>query len=211
MEELGKRILEGRAFQKKVVGMMLSVLARALKVCRSLDPMVSGEIDTFPEDFVILGIYGSRHPVILQNRSRGLSRIYESVEAVRQKIAITPSSVAKRLSADRSDPQRVLEVRFKSVEAGWRMVTGQISAEGAWARHDLLINGEITQAMRFLRCHPAGAGLPDSRRHGQSSAAPAGAAAGEAVEGLAADAARQKEKTRRTGGLKGCCRNILSF
>ena len=73
MEELGKRILEGRAFQKKVVGMMLSVLARALKVCRSLDPMVSGEIDTFPEDFVfILGIYGSRHPVILQNRSRGL-------------------------------------------------------------------------------------------------------------------------------------------
>ena len=126
MEELGKRILEGRAFQKKVVGMMLSVLARALKVCRSLDPMVSGEIDTFPEDFVfILGIYGSRHPVILQNRSRGISR---------------------------SDPQRVLEVRFKSVEAGWRMVTGQISAEGAWARHDLLINGEITQAMRFLRC-----------------------------------------------------------
>ena len=60
--------------------------------------------------------------------------------------------MAKRLSADRSDPQRVLEVRFKSVEAGWRMVTGQISAEGAWARHDLLINGEITQAMRFLRC-----------------------------------------------------------
>ena len=153
MEELGKRILEGRAFQKKIVGMVLSVLARALKVCRSLDPMVSGEIDTFPEDFVfILGIYGSRHPVILQNRSRGLSRIYESVEAVCQKIAITPSSVAKRLSADRSDPQRVLEVRFKSVEAGWRMVTGQISAEGAWARHDLLINGEITQAMRFLRC-----------------------------------------------------------
>lgn len=153
MEELGKRILEGRAFQKKVVGMMLSVLARALKVCRSLDPMVRGEIDTFPEDFVfILGIYGSRHPVILQNRSRGLSRIYESVEAVCQKIAITPSSVAKRLSADRSDPQRVLEVRFKSVEAGWRMVTGQISAEGAWARHDLLINGEIAQAMRFLRC-----------------------------------------------------------
>lgn len=41
--------------------MMLSVLARALKVCRSLDPMVSGEIDTFPEDFVfILGIYASR-------------------------------------------------------------------------------------------------------------------------------------------------------
>lgn len=132
---------------------MLSVLARALKVCRSLDPMVSGEMDAFPEDFVfILGIYGSRHPVILQNRRRGLSRIYESVEAVCQKISITPSSVAKRLSADRSDPQRVLEIRFKSVEAGWRMVTGQISAEGAWARHDLLINGEITQAMRFLRC-----------------------------------------------------------
>ena len=104
MEELGKRILEGRAFQKKVVGMMLSVLARALKVCRSLDPMVSGEIDTFPEDFVfILGIYGSRHPVILQNRSRGLSRIYESVEAVCQKIAITPRLGGK--AAERR-PQR---------------------------------------------------------------------------------------------------------
>ena len=68
------------------------------------------------------------------------------------KSELSLAPVAKRLSADRSDPQRVLEVRFKSVEAGWRMVTGQISAEGAWARHDLLINGEITQAMRFLRC-----------------------------------------------------------
>lgn len=121
LEELGKRILEGRAFQKKIVGMVLSVLARALKVCRSLDPMVSGEIDTFPEDFVfILGIYGSRHPVILQNRSRGLSRIYESVEAVCQKIAITPSSVAKRLSADRSDRSGC----WRSALKAWRRAGG---------------------------------------------------------------------------------------
>ena len=119
--------------------------------------------------------------------------------------------MAKRLSADRSDPQRVLEVRFKSVEAGWRMVTGQISAEGAWARHDLLINGEIAQAMRFLRCIQRAQAYLIPAGMANQVLPPAGTAAGEAVEGLAADAARQKEKTRRTGGLKGCCRNILSF
>ena len=45
----------------------------------------------------------------------------------------------------------MLEIRFKSVEAAFRMVTGQLSAEQAYARHDLIIRGEIGQAMRFLR------------------------------------------------------------
>lgn len=31
------------------------------------------------------------------------------------------------------------------------MVIGQLSAEQAYARHDLIIRGEIGQAMRFLR------------------------------------------------------------
>ena len=32
------------------------------------------------------------------------------------------------------------------------MVTGQLSASQAYARHDLLIIGEISHAMAFLRC-----------------------------------------------------------
>ena len=103
MEELGKRILEGRAFQKKVVGMVLSVLARAAKVAPQPNPMVSREIDTFPEDFVfILGIFGSRHPVICRTAAAGSAASMESVEAVCRKV---PSPLLGGKAAERR-PQR---------------------------------------------------------------------------------------------------------
>lgn len=153
LEELRKRILESRALRKKVVGAALSVLGRTLKVCRTLDPMVCAQMDTFPEDFVfIIGIYGSRHPVILQNRKRGLYRVYESVEAVCQHLSSAAPAVTRYLSADRSDPSKLLEIRFKSVEAAWRVIIGQTSAQDAWARHELIIRGEIHAAMKLFRC-----------------------------------------------------------
>ena len=75
MEQQQEEILMRRSFQKKTVALVLSVLARGLKVCRSVDEPVREVFDGFPEDFVfVLGVYGSRHPVVLQNRRTGLYR-----------------------------------------------------------------------------------------------------------------------------------------
>ena len=71
MEQQQEEILMRRSFQKKTVALVLSVLARGLKVCRSVDEPVREVFDGFPEDFIfVLGVYGSRHPVVLQNRRK---------------------------------------------------------------------------------------------------------------------------------------------
>lgn len=63
MEQQQEEILMRRSFQKKTVALVLSVLARGLKVCRSVDEPVREMFDGFPEDFIfVLGVYGSRHP-----------------------------------------------------------------------------------------------------------------------------------------------------
>ena len=153
MEQQQEEILMRRSFQKKTVALVLSVLARGLKVCRSVDEPVREVFDGFPEDFIfVLGVYGSRHPVVLQNRRTGLYRAHETVAAASQKIPLPPATaLAKHFSAGEYDRRQMLEIRFKSVEAVFRMVTVQLSAEQAYARHDLIIRGEIGQAMRFLR------------------------------------------------------------
>lgn len=153
MQEIRDKILHRRTFQKKVVQAVLSFLARGLRICRRLDSLVQSEFDAMPEDFVlVMGILGSRHPIILQNRSTGLYRVRESFAAFCNWIPLAPPSVARYFSAGTTDPSRMLEIRFKSVEAGWRMITGQISIAQAYARHDLMIHGEIARAMQFVRC-----------------------------------------------------------
>ncbi len=78
---------------KKTVALVLSVLARGLKVCRSVDEPVREVFDGFPEDFIfVLGVYGSRHPVVLQNRRTGLYRAHETVAAASQKIPLPPAT-----------------------------------------------------------------------------------------------------------------------
>lgn len=60
MEQQQEEILMRRSFQKKTVALVLSVLARGLKVCRSVDEPVREVFDGFPEDFVfVLGVYGA--------------------------------------------------------------------------------------------------------------------------------------------------------
>ena len=96
MEELGKRILEGRAFQKKVVGMVLSVLARALKVCRSLDPMVSGEIDREIHR-IIDECYAKAKALILENSDV----LHKSAQLLLKKEKISPEQLKTKMDENR--------------------------------------------------------------------------------------------------------------
>mgnify|MGYP002306801058 CR=1 FL=1 len=63
-----------------------------------------------------------------------------------------PQVISRRVSLEQPQETRMLEIRCKSVEAAWRMVTAKVSSSQAYARHDLLIKGEITKAMQMLRC-----------------------------------------------------------
>ena len=60
MEQQQEEILMRRSFQKKTVALVLSVLARGLKVCRSVDEPVREVFDGFPEDFIF--VLGVRQP-----------------------------------------------------------------------------------------------------------------------------------------------------
>lgn len=146
MEEIREKILQKRTLQKKFVQFALSVFGRALQACQQLDEQTAQALQEFPEDFVlVIGILNSRHPLILQNKKSGLRRVHESHELFCRRKLKLPSSI-------RPDINRCLEVRLKSVEAGWRMVTGKLSARQAYARHDLVIRGELGKAIQLLHC-----------------------------------------------------------
>ena len=200
MEQQQEEILMRRSFQKKTVALVLSVLARGLKVCRSVDEPVREVFDGFPEDFIfVLGVYGSRHPVVLQNRRTGLYRAHETVAAASQKIPLPPATaLAKHFSAGEYDRRQMLEIRFKSVEAAFRMVTGQLSAEQAYARHDLIIRGEIDA---LSARHPAGGRLSFSADNGKTAAAGGPGTSLPALAGVGADApSEEKTGAKRRGG-----------
>ena len=152
MEEHREKILQTRTLKRKVVKLILSVLGQGIRVCRNFDEEVRAEFDLLPENFVlIIGIWGSRHPLILQSRKDGVHRIHESVSSLVKKLSV-PQVISRRVSLEQPQETRMLEIRFKSVEAAWGMVTAKVSSSQAYARHDLLIKGEITKAMQMLRC-----------------------------------------------------------
>lgn len=152
MEEHREKILQTRTLKRKVVKLILSVLGQGIRVCRNFDEEVRAEFDLLPENFVlIIGIWGSRHPLILQSRKDGVHRIHESVSSLVKKLSV-PQVISRRVSLEQPQETGMLEIRFKSVEAAWRMVTAKVSSSQAYARHDLLIKGEITKAMQMLRC-----------------------------------------------------------
>ena len=143
---------QSRTLKRKVVKLILSVLGQGIRVCRNFDEEVRAEFDLLPENFVlIIGIWGSRHPLILQSRKDGVHRIHESVSSLVKKLSV-PQVISRRVSLEQPQETRMLEIRCKSVEAAWRMVTAKVSSSQAYARHDLLIKGEITKAMQMLRC-----------------------------------------------------------
>ena len=59
-----------------------------------------------------------------------------------------PQVISRRVSLEQPQETRMLEIRFKSVEAAWRMVTAKVSSSQAYARHDLLIKGKLPKRCR---------------------------------------------------------------
>lgn len=89
MEEHREKILQTRTLKRKVVKLILSVLGQGIRVCRNFDEEVRAEFDLLPENFVlIIGIWGSRHPLILQSRKDGVHRIHESVSSLVKKLSV---------------------------------------------------------------------------------------------------------------------------
>jgi hypothetical protein len=132
MEEHREKILQTRTLKRKVVKLILSVLGQGIRVCRNFDEEVRAEFDLLPENFVlIIGIWGSRHPLILQSRKDGVHRIHESVSSLVKKLSV-PQVISRRVSLEQPQETRMLEIRFKSVEAAWRMVTAKVSSSQAY-------------------------------------------------------------------------------
>ena len=146
MEEIKEKILKKRTFQREISSMLLTFFGRGIQACQQLDEIVQQDLSVFPEDFVfVIGLFGSRHPLILQNRAAGLRHVHEAHELFCRRSLSLPSSF-------RPDLSYMLEIRFKSVEAAWRVTTGKLSFAQAYARHDLLIRGDIYRTMQFLCC-----------------------------------------------------------
>lgn len=141
MEEHREKILQTRTLKRKVVKLILSVLGQGIRVCRNFDEEVRAEFDLLPENFVlIIGIWGSRHPLILQSRKDGVHRIHESVSS------LVKNSLCRRLSA-----AGFLWSSRRKQEC-WRFALKVWRLPGGWLRQKFLPH----RHMRVMICSSRG-------------------------------------------------------
>ncbi len=112
--------------------------------------------------------------VILHFLFHGLNGLYQKDERIREEFASWEQGFTcgigmgegapalymewageqlRRLSAKQTEPEDMdLMIRFKSVEAAFLVMSGQIGIAGAYARHGFVLKGDISRAMSVVRC-----------------------------------------------------------
>lgn len=118
-----KEILNG------INGAVLEVLFRSFCVLYKEDSRVQKEIDSWNNQLTLKLVCGPGGAVLALRKSphHGLVKLKRA-----QRTSIT--------------------MRFKSVEGAFRVLSGQIGVADAYAEHLFSLEGDIYQAMSFVRC-----------------------------------------------------------
>ena len=114
--------------KKTIVGIVFFFLWRALKSLYFMDSRVRREMNSWPEGFII-------H---MQASFTGPHLTFGMV-----------SGKPARLSSWH-DAQ--VHIRFKTLDSAFRLVTGQLGVEQAYAQHRFVLSGDIASTMSFVRC-----------------------------------------------------------
>lgn len=113
----------------KINGMVLQVLFRGFRVLYRQDDRIKKEIDSWEKGLTLKLECGPGGSVLAfcQDREYGIRKIPAAQHA-----AIT--------------------MRFKSIEGAFRVLSGQLGVADAYAAHLFTLEGDIFQAMSFVRC-----------------------------------------------------------
>ena len=124
-----KRSLAGK---KAFSAVILHFLFHGLNVLNQKDDRVSEELSRWEEGFTVgIGMGAGAPALYMKKTEDGLLRLF----------------------AGQTDPGDMdLMIQFKSVEAAFLVLSGQIGVAGSYARHGFVLKGDIARAMSVVRC-----------------------------------------------------------
>ena len=124
-----KRSLAGK---KIVSSVILHFLFHGLNVLYWKDERVRLEIEEWEDGFVWGIGMGEKAPALYMRKTK---------------------SGFERLSAKNTHPGAMdLMIQFKSVDAAFQVMSGQVGVAGSYARHGFVLKGDIARAMSVVRC-----------------------------------------------------------
>jgi hypothetical protein len=120
------------AGKKMVSAVILHFLFHGLNVLYQKDERVRLEVEEWEDGFTWgIGMGKAAPALFMQKTEKGLVR----------------------LSGREAAPERMdLMIRFKSVDAAFLVMSGQIGVAGSYARHGFVLKGDIARAMSIVRC-----------------------------------------------------------
>ncbi len=124
-----KRSLAGKKMFSSVI---LYFLFHGLNVLYRKDERVRSEIDEWENGFAWGIGMGEKAPALYMRKTeKGFERIS-----------------AKNVHPENMD----LMIQFKSVDAAFQVMSGQVGVAGSYARHGFVLKGDIARAMSVVRC-----------------------------------------------------------
>ncbi|QNM06111.1 hypothetical protein [Qiania dongpingensis] len=120
------------AVKKGISAVILHFLFYGLEMLNQKEEKVRTEIGDWEEGFTFGIGMGEKAPALyMRKEERRLVRLP---------------------AAETSSEDMDLMIRFKSVDAAFAVMSGQIGVAGSYARHGFMLKGDIARAMSVVRC-----------------------------------------------------------
>jgi hypothetical protein len=110
---------------------VLFILGRALQYLSKQDKAIQDEISIWPDDLILLML------ILPQSGAMAVQR--------------TPECQLVYLGDMISEQHADIVISIKNVEAGFRMLTGQMGTDVAYARHQIAVKGDISLTVSITR------------------------------------------------------------
>ena len=125
-------IKPNRALVKVAVNnFMLFALGRAMQSLSHNDPLIQNEVRTWPENFsLVLGVPPKGNQMSVRSVGNGRLR-----------------SMGKQINPEDAE----VSIQVKSVHSGFRMLTGQLGPDAAYAQHAMSAKGDLSYTVSVVR------------------------------------------------------------
>lgn len=121
-----------RALGKVIINkVMLFALGRAMQSLSNSDPLIQNEVRAWPENFTL----------VLAVPPAGCQMSVKSIGNGRLR------SMGKAIKAEDAD----VAIQVKSVHSGFRMLTGQLGPDAAYAQHAMSARGDLSYTVSVVR------------------------------------------------------------
>ena len=116
------------SLKKLITSVVFFFLWRALRSLYIMDSRIREEMDSWPQNFTLHMQAGLGGPHLT--------------------IGMTPSGPVRLFGWETAQ----VHIRFKTLDSAFKLVTGQLGVEQAYAEHRFSLSGDIAPTMSFVRC-----------------------------------------------------------